>query len=93
MVLDILKMVAYFKVYGLDIYGLKYQGYDAGKDNLVWYFNMKKGWTKVRINKTLKELVDNDIVMRRKADVGSRLYSLSSMHKLQLFLILKDKLK
>ena len=81
MVNDVLKMVAYFNVYGLDIYGKKYHGYDAGKDNLEGYFRRKLRWSKKRMDTTLKYLVTNDIVKKEKADVGSRLYSIGFCYK------------
>ncbi len=81
---DILKMVAYFKVYGLDLYGVKYHGYDAGKDNLVSYFRRKLGWTRKRLDATLKVLKDEQIITRRKADVGSKLYGMNPLFKTSL---------
>lgn len=74
---DIIKVMAYFKVFGLDIYGQKFHGYDAGKDNLVSYFRVKKGWARKRLDDTIRCMIRNGIITRKRADVGSRVYSYS----------------
>lgn len=81
---DILKIVAYFQVYGLQIYAKKYHGYDAGKDNLESYFCGKLGWSQNRLLKTVRLLTSEGVLKREVADVDSKLYSLSLWPKTAL---------
>lgn len=82
---DILKIIAFVKVYNETIHGVHYFNIDQGKDNLQSYF-LPLGWTKSRINKAIKLLRDNEIIRKRTAD-ASNLYSLSMFHKTYLKII------
>jgi hypothetical protein len=80
---DILKIIAFVKVYKFTIYGVYYFNVDHGKNNLESYFIDKLGWSRNRINKAIKLLRDNDIINKEKADAPN-LYSLSMFHKTYL---------
>lgn len=78
---DILKVVAYFSVYGLDIYAVKHHGYDTGKDNLVSYFCDKLNWSESKLLKIVRFLTKEGVLRREPADVGCKCYSLSLGYK------------
>lgn len=78
--LDLLKLIAFVKVYHTSIYSKRYFNIDHGKDNLESYFIDKLGWSRYRIDKAIKLLRDNDVIYKEKADVPN-LYSLGVFHK------------
>lgn len=78
---DLFKVIAYFNVYGLQIYGLKYHGLDAGKNNLEGYFCDKLGWSFSRLKRTCKILRDAGVIDRKPSDVDCTLYAMSSLYK------------
>ena len=81
--LDLLKIIAFVKVYHSDVFGVKYFNVDHGKDNLESYFINRLGWSGYRLHKTIKLLKDEGIITKQKADVPN-LYSLSLLHKMTL---------
>jgi hypothetical protein len=80
---DILKIIAFIKVYNPMIFGVHNFNVDHGKDNLESYFVDKLGWSGYRLHKTIKLLRDEGIITKQKADVPN-LYSLSLLHKMTL---------
>lgn len=76
---DILKIIAFVKVYNSSIFGVHYFNVDQGKDNLESYF-LPLGWSRYRIDKAIKLLRDNYVINKEKADAPN-LYSLSLLHK------------
>lgn len=79
---DILKIIAFVKVYNSMIFGVHYFNVDQGKDNLESYF-LPLGWSRYRIDKAIKLLRDEGIITKQKADAPN-LYSLSLLHKIIL---------
>lgn len=77
---DLLKIIAFVKVYHSDVFGVKYFNIDHGKDNLESYFIAKLGWSRYRIDKAIKLLKECGAIIKRTADVPN-LYSLSILHK------------
>lgn len=59
--LDILKVVAFANVYGLDLYGTKFTNLDCGKNNLASYFVDKLGWSMDKLKKIFSLLKKEDI--------------------------------
>lgn len=86
--LDLLKIIAFVKVYHSDVFGVKYFNVDHGKNNLEAYFINRLGWSGYRLHKTIKLLKDEGIITKQKADVPN-LYSLSLLHKMILQSIYK----
>lgn len=80
---DLLKIIAFVKVYHSDVFGVKYFNVDQGKNNLESYFITKLGWSRYRIDKAIKLLRDEGIITKQKADAPN-LYSLSFLHKMIL---------
>jgi predicted nucleotidyltransferase len=83
---DLLKIIAFVKVYHSDVFGVKYFNVDQGKDNLESYFIAKLGWSRYRIDKAIKLLKECGAITKEKAD-APHLYSLSMFHKLNLKLL------
>ncbi len=81
---DILKVVAYIKVYGLDLYGTKHTNLDTGKGNLESYFCDKLDWSENRLKKIVSLLLHEGILNKAAAEPGFKFYSLSSVCKSQL---------
>lgn len=81
---DILKLVAYFKVYGLDLYGVKHCGLDTGKGNLESYFCNQLQWSESKLKRLVSILRADYILKKQTAEVGLTLLSLSTLHKTQL---------
>ena len=85
---DVLKVLAFSFVYGTSIYGTKIVGLDAGKNNLESYFIDKLGWSKYRLNKSVKVLRDSGVYTTQKSHGSSPCpcYSVSGKRiaKLQL---------
>lgn len=84
---DLIKIVAYFKVYGLDIYGKKYKGLDAGKDNLESYFCKKRGWSQNRLKTAVIRLKHAGIITKEPSERDCTLFSLSLLTKFQFNLV------
>ena len=84
---DLFKIIAYFKVYGLSIYGKKYHGYDTGKNNLEGYFCNKKGWSQNRLKTAVRKLKSAGILQKEPSDKDCTLLSLCFLTKAQLNLI------
>lgn len=84
---DILKLIAYFKVFGHNIYGRKYLGLDTGKDNLVSYFRKKEGWSEHRVKKNVLILKQAGILQKEPSDKDCTCLSLCFLTKAQLNLI------
>jgi len=82
---DLLKVVAFIKVYHTPVYAKMYFNLDHGKDNLHSYF-IPRGWTKRRISIAVKKLKENFVISKEKAD-NTNLYSLSLLHKTYLNLL------
>ena len=75
---DLIKIIAFVKVYGLNIYGIQH----FSKNNLESYF-LLLGWTRDRINKAIKLLMDKGIIRKEKVDAPN-FYSLSILHRTHL---------
>lgn len=84
---DIFKVIAYFNVYGLDIYGTKHHGYDTGKNNLVSYFCDKLGWSESRLKKIVSRLKQAGVIERKPAEAGFSFYRMSSLYKSFLLIL------
>lgn len=84
---DLLKIIAYFNVYGLNLFGLKHKGYDTGKNNLVSYFCVKKGWSENRLKVTIRKLKKAGILKVEPSEGPTILFSLHFISKEQLNLI------
>jgi len=78
---DLLKIIAFVKVYHEPIYSKIYFNIDQGKDNLESYF-LPKGWSKNRIKKAVKKLREEGVIGKEKADCPN-LYSLSIFSNLK----------
>ena len=85
--LDLFKIIAYFKVYGHNIYGKQYHGYDTGKDNLESYFCGKKGWSENRLKTAVRRLKSAGILQKEPSDKDCTCLSLCFLTKAQLNLI------
>lgn len=84
---DIIKVVAYIKVFGLDIYGVKHTNLDSGKGNLESYFCDKKNWSLSRLKKAVSLMLREGILKKAPAEKGFKFYSLSLLAKEQIRLI------
>ena len=80
---DIIKIIAFVKVYHSDVFGVKYFNVDHGKDNLETYFIAKLGWSRNRIDKAIKLLKECGAITKINADAPN-LYSLSMFQKFNL---------
>jgi hypothetical protein len=65
---DIKLIHTYFEENGNNIYGRKYLGYDAGKDNLESHFCNKLKWTKKRLKETIRLMEDICILSNHPKD-------------------------
>lgn len=81
---DILKVIAYIRVYGLDLYGTKHTNLDTGKGNLELYFCSKLNWSESRLKKIVSLLLSEGILNKKPAEPGFKFYALSSICKTQL---------
>lgn len=81
---DLLKIIAYIKIFGLDLYGKKHTNLDCGKNNLSSYFCDKLNWSESKLKNYVGYLTSNDILRKEKVDVGMKFYSMSNSHKLML---------
>lgn len=63
---DVIKITAYFRVFGCDIYGQKHLGLDCGKNNLENYFCIKKNWSMDKLKRLLKMMV-NGVVLTKES--------------------------
>lgn len=80
---DLYKIVSYFRIYGLDLYGVKYLNLEVGKNNLIGYFCDKLGWSKYKLNKYIKLLRDEFVIdLDKQNDSGYPLYKLTFVGKL-----------
>jgi len=84
---DLLKIIAYTSVYGTNIYGVNHVGLDVGKNNLESYFVSKLGWSKNRLSKSVKKLLEVGIFTRVKADKGSTCFKSCGSNYARLFLL------
>lgn len=84
---DLLKIIAYIKVYGLDLYGVKHTNINCGKNNLESYFCTKLKWSEAKLKRLTAVLIQAGILRKEKAEPGFKFYSLSILHKLGLKLI------
>jgi hypothetical protein len=91
---DILKVVAYIRVYGLDLYGTKHTNLDTGKNNLESYFCDKLNWSQSRLKKIVSLFLRVGILTKKPAEPGFKFYSLSSymILRVQLQLIEEEEL-
>ena len=81
---DVKLIVAYFEEYGTNIYGRKYLGYDAGKDNLESHFCKKLKWTKNKLKVTINLMEDICILSHHKKDSNTtRLLSYTKMMEIE----------
>ena len=87
---DVLKVLAYTIVYGLDLYGVKYTNLDCGKDNLASYFVEKIGWTKERLKRVVSLLVKEQMFQKAPAEAGMKFYKMSQKTILKIELALCD---
>lgn len=78
---DLLKIIAYTKVYGLDLYGVKHTSLDCGKGNLESYFCSKLNWSKTKLVKYVRILQAESILQKTIGNAEMKLYSLSLSHK------------
>ncbi len=81
---DILKLVAYFKVYGLDLYGVKHCGLDTGKNNLESYFCGQLEWSESKLKRLVSILRTGYILRKQPSEAGLTCLSLSTLYKIQL---------
>lgn len=84
---DIIKIVAYIKVFGMNIYGTMYTNLDCGKGNLESYFCSKKGWSPSKLERNVTALKRADILTKATAEPGMKFYRLSLLTKQQFNLI------
>ncbi len=80
--IDVLKIVAYFKVYGCDIYAKKHLGLDTGKNNLESYFcRGHHKWTKHHLQQVVTFMTRECILNKEKGDPSFTPLSLSYLYK------------
>lgn len=84
---DILKVLAFFFVYGTPVYGQMHVGVDTGKGNLESYFVGKKGWTKYRLNKAFKKLRESGATTKEPSESDCKCYSVSGKEICKIFLL------
>jgi hypothetical protein len=75
---DLLKVIAYIRVYGMDLYGTKHTNIDTGKGNLESYFCGKLNWSQSKVSRLARVLIGADILTKQPAEAGMKFYSLSS---------------
>jgi len=78
---DIIKIIAFIRVYQEPIYGKRYFNLDHGKYNLESYF-LPRGFTKTRLKKVLKIMLEDGMISKEKGDKTPNLYSLSIFTKI-----------
>lgn len=84
---DILKLVAYFNVYGLDLYGVKHHGLDTGKNNLESYFCDKLNWSESKLKRLVSLLVREQVLRRERVEAGITCLSLGILHRDFLYIM------
>lgn len=88
---DILKVIAYFRVFGLDLYGVKHSNLNTGKNNLESYFCAKKNWSPSRLKQAVDTMCKEGILRKAAAETGLKFYSLSPLAKEQLIYLRCDE--
>lgn len=81
---DILKLVAHFKVYGMNLYGVYHSNLDTGKGNVEQNLGRLHGWSNAKIKRVASILIKEGILNKAPAEPGMKFYSLSTLHKTQL---------
>jgi hypothetical protein len=87
---DILKVIAYIRVFGLDLYGIKHSNLDTGKNNLESYFCAKKNWSPSRLKQAVDTMRRAGILKKEPAETGFKFYSLSLRAKEKVILLQCD---
>ena len=88
--LDIYKVIAHIKVFGLNLYGSMYNNEETGRNNLQDYF-LPRGWTKARLKRVLTFLVREGVLYKESSNVvigynrRAFSYKYSALYKLSFF--------
>lgn len=75
---DVIKLTAYFRVYGCDIYGQKHLGLDCGKNNLERYFCDRLNWSVAKLKRLLSMMVNGVVLSRTTSSTTQCFYLYAS---------------